>query len=448
MTAGHIWPPRWQAWLTVALLFLASIVSVIDRNLLSVVVDPVRADLGISDIQIGLLQGLAFGLFYATMGIWLGLVADRTNRRNLIVVGIVLWSVATVGGGLAQSFGGFFVSRVLVGLGEAALAPAAISLIADLFPAGKRGRPIGFYLMGQALANGLSMWIAGILLEAAANGVFDHVAVLDQLNPWRIVFVICGLGGSLVGFAFLVTREPARQVSEGHVMSTGKIKVAVQLHQAVVYMKTEWRRYLGLYLGFAVFFLGIYGSSSWNIVLISRQFNMSPAAVSLIFGPIAIGFGLIGPLIGGSLVDFIVKRWDTPGLLWMLAVAPLLAIPSASAVFASNAHLAIVLCASQSGVAAMVGSATLAYLQSAVPSDMRGTSVSLTGLLNTIIGHAGGPIMVAFITEKIIMDHKAVGWGIFWTAVPAFIVAAMLYAWAARMTWRYPRTSMRELQNA
>jgi MFS family permease len=427
MTTEHTWPPRWQAWLTVTLLFLASIVSVIDRNLLSVVVDPVRADLGISDIQIGLLQGLAFGLFYATMGVWLGLVADRTNRRNLIVIGIILWSLATIGGGLAQNFGQFFVSRLLVGLGEASLAPAAISLIADLFPPGKRGRAIGIYLMGQALANGLSLWIAGLLLDAAADGTFDQIALLEQLNPWRVVFVICGLGGSIVGFGFLATREPARP---GPVQ---KINVGAQVRQAATYLTSEWRRYFGLYMAFAVFFFGAYGAGSWNIVMVSRQFDMSPAAVSLIFGPIAIVFGLVGPLTGGFLVDIIVKRWGTYGLLWMLSVVPLLAIPCASAVFADNATLAIFLLASQSGVAAMVGCATLAYLQSDMPPDMRGVSVSLTGLINTIIGHAMGPIAVAIVTEQILMDHDAVGWGIFWTAVPAFIISALLYAWTAYM---------------
>ncbi|MBS7669057.1 MFS transporter [Croceicoccus gelatinilyticus] len=426
MPDTHQYPPRWQAWLTVGLLFLASIVSVIDRTLLSIVVDPVKADLGISDVQIGLLQGLAFGLFYATMGLWLGLVADRTNRRNLIIIGIVLWSLATIGGGLAQNFGEFFLSRMLVGLGEASLAPAAISLIADLFPAGKRGRPIGFYLMGQAVANGLSLWIAGLLLGAAADGAFDHIAVLEQLSPWRIVFVICGLAGSLVGFAFFTTKEPKRPVAPA------AVPVREQLRKAFGYLLSNRTRYLGLYLGFAVFFLGIYGSGLWNIVMVSRQFDMDPAAVSLIFGPIAIGFGLVGPMLGGSLVDWIVNRHGTNGLLVMLAIVPFLAIPSASAVMAPNANLAIILCASQAGVAAVVGSATLAYLQSAMPSDMRGLSVSLTGLLNTIVGHALGPMLVAIVTEDIIGDHNAVGWGIFWIAVPSFIASAMLYGWAAR----------------
>ncbi|PEQ11407.1 hypothetical protein B2G71_17810 [Novosphingobium sp. PC22D] len=420
------WPPRWQAWSMVGLLFLASIVSVIDRMILSIVTDPVKADLGISDVQIGLLQGIAFGLFYATMGVWLGLVADRTNRRNLVVAGILVWSVATIGGGLSQGFGLFFASRMLVGLGEAALAPAAISLIADLFEPGRRGRPIGIYLMGQAVANGVSLAIAGGLLTAAGNGAFVGVPLLADLEPWRILFVVCGLGGSLTGFAFLLLREPRRR---DVVEQPGFVD---QARHSLGYLGANWRRYAGLYLAFSVFFLGAYGAGIWQVVMVSRQFDMAPADVSLIFGPIAIAFGLAGPLVGGALVDKVVKRSGLQGLLRLLSFAPLLALPSATAVLSPNAYVAIFLAATQAGCAAIVGSATLAYLQSAVPPEMRGFSVSLTGLVNTLIGHALGPMLVAVITEKVLRNHAMVGWGIFWTAIPAFCLSAALYAWTAR----------------
>ena len=421
----RVWPSRWQAWLTIGLLFLASIVSVIDRQILSIVTDPVRADLGISDLQISLLQGLAFGMFYATMGVWLGLVADRTNRRNLIIFGIILWSCATLAGGLAANFGQFFVSRMLVGLGEASLSPAAISLIADLFPAGKRGRPIGVFLMGQAVANGVALSISGGILEAAEAGHFLGLPVLGMLDPWRLLFVVCGLGGALVGFAFFLVREPER----GSTVQTSGF--AQQAKRSVTYIYANLRQYAGLYLGFAIYFLGAYGAGLWQVVFVSRQYGMSPAQVSLIFGPIAIVFGLMGPMIGGWLVDKIVGRRGVGGLLGLLSFAPLLAVPSALAVFAPSAHAAIFLCATMSGCSAIVGSATLAYLQSAMPGDLRGFSVSLTGLVNTLLGHAVGPMLVALMTERILMDDTQVGWGIFWVAAPAFCVSAALYAWAA-----------------
>lgn len=422
----RVWPSRWQAWLTISLLFLASIVSVIDRQILSVVTDPVRAELNISDVQISLLQGIAFGLFYATMGVWLGLVADRTNRRNLIVFGIMLWSVATLGGGIAANFGQFFVSRMLVGLGEASLSPAAISLIADLFAPGKRGRPIGVFLMGQAVANGIALSFAGVILKSAAAGHFAGLPIVGLMSPWRLLFILSGLGGALVGLAFFFTREPAR----GAMVRSGGL--GAQARHSIAYLAGNWRQFSGLYLGFAIYFLGAYGAGTWQVVFVSRHYGLSPAQVSLLFGPIAIVFGLAGPLVGGWLVDKVVGRSGVGGLLRMLSFAPLLAIPSALAVFAPNAQLAIFLAATQSGCSAIVGSATLAYLQSAVPPELRGFSVSLTGLVNTLLGLALGPMLVAMTTQNILKDDGQVGWAIFWVAAPAFCLSAALYGSARR----------------
>lgn len=426
----RVWPSRWQAWLTIGLLFLASIVSVIDRQILSVVTDPVRGELGISDVQISLLQGIAFGLFYATMGVWLGLVADRTNRRNLIIFGIVLWSLATLGGGIAANFNQFFVSRMLVGLGEASLSPAAISLIADLFEPGKRGRPIGVFLMGQAVANGIALSFAGVILKSASAGHFAGLPIVGLMSPWRLLFILSGVGGALVGLAFFFTREPAR----GTAVRLGGL--GGQARHSVAYLAGNWRQFSGVYLGFAIYFLGAYGAGTWQVVFVSRHYGMSPAEVSLLFGPIAIAFGLAGPLVGGWLVDKVVGRGGTGGLLRMLTFAPLMAVPSALAVFAPNAQVAIFLAATQSGCSAIVGSGTLAYLQSAVPPELRGFSVSLTGLVNTLLGLAIGPMLVAMTTQNILKDDAQVGLAIFWVAVPAFCLSATLYASAHRARFK------------
>lgn len=422
--SGRVPVARWQAWGTIALLFVAAIVSVIDRTILNVVVDSVKGDLGVNDVQISLLQGIAFGLFYATTGVWLGLIADRMQRRNLIIGGIALWSVATIGGGLAQGFGSLFVFRMLVGLGEAALSPAAISLIADLFPPGRRGRPIGIFLMGQALANGISISVTGALLGAAARGELAGIPFVGGLAAWRIVFVLCGIAGLFVSAAFLLTREPVRETKPL------AVSLRAQAGQAFRYLARERTRYFGIYAGFAIFFLGAYGAGIWQIAMISRQFGLSAAAVAGMFGPFAIAFGLIGPLAGGSIVDAIVKRVGMDGLPWLLMVAPLCALPSALAVLAPTPLVAAILCATQAGIAAVIGSGTLAFLQSSVPPEMRGFSVSLTGLLNTLFGLAVGPTLVAMLTEKVFADPKMVGWGILWVAAPAYIAAALLYATA------------------
>ena len=158
-----------QAWWFVAVLCAAAILSIIDRGILNLVVDPVRADLGLTEVQIGLLQGLAFGLFYATAGLALGVAVDRHSRRLLIIAGITIWSLATIAAGFTRNFEELFVTRLLVGFGEAALAPAAISLIADLFPTERRGRPMGSADTGQAIADGLAILLTGLVLATATT---------------------------------------------------------------------------------------------------------------------------------------------------------------------------------------------------------------------------------------------------------------------------------------
>ena len=411
----------------VALLFVASIVSVIDRTILNVVVDSVKRDLAISDVQISLLQGIAFGLFYATMGVWVGIVADRTVRRNLIIFGIALWSLATIGGGLAHSFGALFAARMLVGLGEAALGPSAISLIADLFPPGQRGRPIGIFLMGQALANGISISVTGALLGAAAHGQLAWLPLVGTLAPWRVVFVLCGLFGILVSASFFLTREPSREIAPP------SISFLSHARHAVGHIVRERRQFLGIYLGFAIFFLAAYGAAMWQVAMISRQYHMSATAVAAVFGPIAIGFSLVTPLVGGMLVDRVVRASGIHGLLWLLAVAPLLALPSSLAVMAPGPISAMVLCATQAGVSAIVGSSVFAYLQSAMPPEMRGFSISLTGLVNTLLGLTLGPTLVALVTEHVLGDPAQVGWAILWVTAPAEVAAALLFAGTAML---------------
>ena len=242
-----------RAWWLVALLCLSSLLSVIDRKILSLVVDPVRAELNLNDVEIGLLQGLAFGLVYAIGGVVLGALADRYNRRNLVIFGVVVWSVATAAAGLAQSFGQMFAARVIVGFGEAALAPAAVSLIADLFPADRRGRPMGLYMTGQAIANGVAISMTGVVLAAAAANRFASIGLPASVSPWRTTFILCGASGALLVVLLMTCREAPR----------GSERLAPSLfaqgRETFRHLIDRRRFFAPLYLGFAACFMAAYG---------------------------------------------------------------------------------------------------------------------------------------------------------------------------------------------
>jgi MFS family permease len=410
-----------RAWIFISILFIASIVSVIDRAILNIVVDPVRANLGLTDVHIALLQGLAFGLFYAAVGLPLGLSADRYSRRGLIMLGMGLWSGATIAGGLAQSFGALFISRLAVGLGEAALAPAAISLIGDLFPPDKRGRPISIFLMGQALAIGLSISVAGSILQAAKAGRFHALPLLNGLAPWRVVFVCCGLLGLVVLALMLTTREPSRRTAR----ESGNI--GRQAAQCLAYLGRNKAIFIPFYLAFAFYFAAAYGAGAWAPTMLMRGFGATGGQLARGLGPLSLTFGVLGPLAGGALVDFYGRRKRPTAKLAILALAPLLALPSAFAVFAPSLSAAMVLAAVIGGMSALIGTVMFATLQSMVPPEMRGVAVALTGLINTVIGATLGPLLVAEFTQHLYRSPSLVGYSIATLAAPALVIASVCF---------------------
>jgi len=420
------YPSRGRAWWLIALLFCASVVSVLDRGILNLLVDPVRHDLALSDVQISLLQGFAFGLFYATVGIPLGLAADRYSRRGLVLVSITVWSLATIAGGLAQSFGSLFLARILVGLGEAGLSPAAISLIADLFAADRRGRPISIFLTGQAVANGLSLSVTGYLLTSAASGWLAGLPILGALAPWRVTFVCCGLAGFVVVAALLTTREaPRRQLAP-------TANFAQQGRSSVGYFCANWRVFLPLYLGFALCFTASYGAAAWSPTMLVRGFAATPAEIGKWLGPLSIAFAVVGPTLGGTLVDACDRRGRPMAKFTILVLAPLCAIPSALAVFAPRLGSAILLIASSAAVYAVIGTTLLTILQSIVKPQMRGLSVSMTGLTNTLLAGTSGPLLIALLTEHLYGDPSRVGLSIVSVVIPALVGGSLLFALAAR----------------
>ncbi len=424
--AAEPYPPALRAWTLVAIFFLASIVSTIDRGILNLVVDPVRRDLMISDVQISLLQGLSFGLFYATVGVPLGLVADRVQRKWLIVFGVVVWSAATVMGGLAPNYGWMFVSRLLVGLGEATLGPCAISMIGDMFAPQRRGRPISVYLTGQAISGGLAILLVGFVLTKAPEGLFDFIPGTVGLAPWRVAFIVAGLLGIGLAILFLTQREPARR----GVVIAGPRGLGVR--PTVQFLVANRQVFLPFYLGFALFALASYGMVAWMAVVLMRQFAFSTGDVTRYLGGASVLAGLAGPLIAGAIVDLQARRGRLTAKLQMLVVLPLLALPATLAGFAPDGMSALVLLSVITLVFPMVGTSMLSAVPEMLPNNMRGVAVALFGLTNTLIGSTMGPLLIAWATQYLFKDPRMVGYSITVVAAPALLLSCLLYAMGLR----------------
>ena len=416
------YPSRLRAWWVVAAMFVASVVSVIDRGILTLVVDPVRHDLGITDVQVSLLQGLSFGIFYAVAGIPLGLLADRFSRRKLLVVGIAIWSGATFIGGLAASFGELFAARLLVGLGEAALAPCAVSMIGDMFPPDRRGRPISFYLLGQSLAGGLSVMLTGWVLSGVPEGTFAWIGVLKGLAAWRVAFLLAGVAGLPVILMLLTYREPVRRGAR--LADNGN-----SLRETIGYLRRNWILFLPYYAGFAMLVMMAYSINAWSATYLMRQFHLVPAQIGKWQGSVGIVLGILGPLAAGALVDRVSRRGRSGGKLLFLVAVALLMIPATLTVLMPTPTTAIAALGFVTFFMPVIGTGMVTSIQEMVPNNMRGVGVSLFGLFNTITGQTLGPFLVAKLAARGAEGAgRPLGLAMTTVCLPAILLAAVLYA--------------------
>ena len=230
------------AWYAVFVLLLAYVLSFVDRIILSLLVTPIKEDLGTTDAQMGLLMGFAFAIFYTIAGIPIAKYSDVKSRKMIIAIGIFLWSIMTAVCGLARSFFQLFLARVGVGVGEAALTPAAYSMISDYFSEEKLGRAMAVYKSGAMFGGGLAFIIGGAVVGYVVNSDSIILPLLGEMKPWQMAFIIVGLPGVLIGLLMLTVKEPSRT----GVADTLDKKVSIS--DAIKYMQKRWRIYLFLSL--------------------------------------------------------------------------------------------------------------------------------------------------------------------------------------------------------
>ena len=424
LTADRPMPGAMTAWLTVILMCLAQIISTMDRGMLALVVDSVRADLGISDLQIALLQGFAFSVFYVTVGLPLGAVAGMVNRRRLLVIGIIVWSAAAAAGGLAQDFGHMFLSRLFIGVGEAVLAPCAVTMIADLFPPERRGRPMAVYVFGTMIAFGVGSLVTGTILEIAPTGVFDGWPVVSGLSPWRTTFVLTGLSGFGLAALLLLVREPPRSVPAAGVKGSGmKAQVAaIWADRSVL---------LPLYGALAFFAMGGAVATAWGAALLTRRFGFAMADAGKTLGSGQILWALVGAAIASIVVDRVAKRGGTAGKIRLSALAALLSLPAVLAVGAPSPLIAAAMLSAVMGTSALYGTTMLSVISETIAPHARGLGVALYAFVMTMIGGSIGPVAVAALTEHMFGSPRSVGLSMAIVGIAAFTLSTLFAMVAA-----------------
>ena len=413
------------SWYVVAVLIVAYTFSFIDRQILTLLVDPIRASLEISDTQISLLHGLAFAVFYSILGIPIGRLVDSRRRTSIIAAGVAVWSVMTALCGLASSFAQLFLARIGVGVGEAALSPGAYSMISDEFPAHQRPRALSLYIGAAYIGSGIAT-IAGGTLIAMMPAV--TLPIVGELEAWQAIFMLVGLPGLLVALWVMTLREPPR---------TGvKSGLDPSLAEVFSHIASNGRAYGLLISGYALSGLMWNGSIAWIPTYFMRHFGWTPGEVSLPYGLITMASGIAGVLLGGWIATRLRARGALDANIKIGLIAICIAMPAGiAATFAATTTLALALFTLFLFGCAMPWGCAAASIQEITPNQMRGQVSAIYLLFLSLIGMGAGPTLVASFTDYVFRSDAALGQSIALAIGIAAPLSALLL-WLARRPYR------------
>lgn len=382
-TSGKIYNARHYA---LGILVVVYTFNFIDRQILSILLEPVKADLGLSDTAMGMLTGFAFAMFYATLGIPIARYADRSNRRNLIALALGIWSFFTALSGVAQNFWHLLVARIGVGVGEAGCSPPAHSMIADYFPAEQRATALGIYSLGIPF---------GIMFGLFAGGW------INEFFGWRVAFFVVGIPGIILALVVRFTlAEPPRGMAEGRVDSGEQPSVS----ETLSYL---WRKKSFRHMSFAAAltaFVG-YGFITWAPAFLIRSFGMGTGEIGTWFGLILGVAGGIGIAGGGYLADKFGAK-DPKWYLWTTAIALLVATPFNLLVyFATESSLALLAMIIPVLLGNFYQATTFSQTQGISALRMRAVAAGILLFIINFIGLGFGPQAVGVLSDVLAADY-------------------------------------------
>ena len=425
----ELYPHRSYAWYAVAVLTVAYIFSFIDRQILNLLVGPIRRDLGISDTKMSLLMGFSFAVFYSFFGIPIGRLADSKSRRTIIAAGMVLWSLLTAACGLARYFWHFLLLRMGVGVGEAALSPAAYSLISDYFPKETRATAISVYSMAFYIGSGIAFLLGGLVVGfASAKSSWRSVPVIGIVRPWQLVFFIVGLPGALLALLLYTMKEPARKGARTTIAANGIERVVqAPFLDVVAYIRENWKTFLCHHIGFALLAFSSFGSSAWIPTFFIRRFRWTGAQTGVRYGINLCIFGTLGIVAGGRVADWLAQRAFRYANIRVGLIAALAWIPTGILFpLMPNGNLAAALLIPTVFLMGQpVGIAAAAILE-IMPNVMRGQASALYLFVINLIGLGLGPTAVALTTDYVFHDDKAIHYSLVFVGTVAHLGAATL----------------------
>jgi MFS family permease len=408
---------RGYAQYVLGVLVTVYIFNFIDRQILAILAQSIKVELELSDTAIGALSGMAFGIFYATLGIPIARLADRHSRVNVISVCLAIWSAMTALSGLAMNYWQLLIARIGVGIGEAGGSPPSHSILADYFAPEKRSTALGVYALGIPV---------GILFGNLAGGW------INEFFGWRNAFLVVGIPGVLLAILLKLTvKEPPRGYSEGRVPTTVEVPFFSVL-------KTMWghKSFRQLSLGAATQAFVGYGSIAWMPAFLIRTHDMSSGQVGTALGFIIGIAGGLGTFFGGVICDRLAIR-NIKWYMWLPALGFLLAVPFGAGVFLTDSlYVALALYCVPVFLVNLYTGPTFGMTQSLAPLAMRAAASALLLFIINIIGLVFGPTTVGVISDLLhnswqLTESESLRWALFGTNF-IYLISFMNYYLASR----------------
>jgi MFS family permease len=414
------YPPARYSWYVVGVLTLVYVFSFIDRQIMSLLVRPLRRDLGITDIQVSILMGFGFAVFYTFCGIPLGRLADTRSRRSIIAAGLVAWSFFTAMCGLAKNFGQMLLWRTGVGVGEASLSPSAYSLITDYFPRERLATAISVYSMGIYIGAGMSYLAGGLIVKLASMQEAYILPLVGAVRPWQVIFLAVGLPGLLVAMLLYTVREPVRRGIVSHASG-------IPFSKVFRYMLDNKSTFLCHNIGFGLLSLASYASGAWVPEYFRRVHHWDIPTTGLVYGTLVIIFGSLGIVGAGRIADYMRARGTLNANIKVGLWIALISIPVNILLYsAPTGTWAVVWLVPGCMMAAAPFGIAPAAIQQMMPNPMRGQASAVYLFILNMIGLGMGPTAVALCTEKLFGRDDAVNHSLLIVTVGASVLAAML----------------------
>ncbi len=399
-----------------AMLVVLYFFNFVDRQIVNILIEPIKADLGLADWQLGIISGFAFAALYATLGVPIARLADRGSRTNIIAVAVGLWSLMTALCGVAQNFVQLLLARLGVGVGEAGLTPPAHSMIADLYPEERRGTALAIYQLGVP---------AGALFGLMAGGF------IAEAWGWRAAFLAVGLPGIVLAVLVkLLIREPERQGEPAPQPPFGASLAAL------------WRipSYRHITLAFALASFALFAFNAWFPALLGRAYGWNTAQIAAWLGPVGFVSGVAGTFLGGWLGDRFGRR-DRRWYMFIVAFGVFVSVPLFGVVlFAASAPLAVAAYFAPNLLAGMAMAPTFAMVQSLAAPRLRAMASSIVLFFANMIGLGLGPTAVGALSDLLQpkFGATALGW--------AMTLILPVLAWCAAHYLAAARTLNRDLE--